>query len=182
MRTPELSAVDGLRLRLRLVVLEDAAYIHGLRSDPAYNVFLSEYSGTVETQAAWLSRYKEREAAGREYYYIIERKPDHQPCGVVRLYDITEETFTWGSWILDHNKPAKAALESALLSFSLGFDTLALSTALVDVRNNNDKARAIYERLGMRYLRHDTQDTYFEYTSDQYHTDLARHWSIIRAG
>ncbi|MCY4334702.1 MAG: GNAT family N-acetyltransferase [Litoreibacter sp.] len=182
MARPEISVIDGIRLRLRLVTLDDAAYIHALRRDPKYNSYLSAYQGTVDTQRAWLEAYKQRESAGAEFYYVIERRDKTQPCGVVRLYEITQESFTWGSWILDHRKPAKAALESATLSFGVGFEQLGLPKALVDVRNNNVKARAIYERFGMRYLRHTSLDTYFEYSAEQYFSDLDHHMSILRNG
>ena len=82
------SEMTGSRLRLRPVMPEDAAFIHGLRTDPAYNTHLSPVTGTVDDQRAWIEAYKVREAAGEEIYYVIERR-DGVPCGVVRLYDIT---------------------------------------------------------------------------------------------
>ena len=112
--------IEGPNLRLRLIEQSDAAYVHGLRTDARYNTHLSEVTGTAEDQRQWIERYKSREAKLEELYYVIERK-DGVRCGVVRLYDIQADCFTWGSWILDENKPRKAALESAVLSFGLGF-------------------------------------------------------------
>ncbi|MCV2877676.1 GNAT family N-acetyltransferase [Sedimentimonas flavescens] len=157
-----LERIEGPNLVLRLARPEDAAYIHGLRMNPAYNQHLSQVSGSVEDQRRWIEGYKAREAAGTEFYYVIERK-DGQPCGLVRLYDITERTFTWGSWILDENKPHKAALESALLSFSVGFEVLGCELAHVDVRCENHHAEAFYRRLGMEETHRTTQDIYFLY-------------------
>ena len=121
----ELKRLCHRRLCLRLVEPEDADFIHGLRMDPAYNAHLSAVDGTAADQRAWISRYKEREAAGRELYYVIERR-DGTPCGLVRLYGIGTDGFTWGSWILNRDKPAGAALESAVLSFGVGFEKLGL--------------------------------------------------------
>ena len=42
------SEMTGSRLRLRPVMSEDAAFIHGLRTDPAYNTHLSPVTGTVD--------------------------------------------------------------------------------------------------------------------------------------
>jgi len=159
---PELSRIDGVRLSLRLVEPDDAAYIQGLRTNPAYNQHLSAVTGTAEDQRAWIEAYKDREAAGTEYYFVIERKAGER-CGVVRLYDITEDRFTWGSWILDHNKPRKAALESAVLSFGVGFDVLGLDVANVDVRVKNTHAEAFYRRLAMTETHRTERDIYFEY-------------------
>jgi len=155
--------IAGKGLRLRPVMPEDAAFIHGLRTDPAYNTHLSPVTGTVADQRAWITAYKTREAAGAELYYIIERL-DGVPCGVVRLYDITAESFTWGSWILNAEKPPKAALESALLSFSVGFVSLGRARADIDVRKENEKAIAFYRRFGMVETGQDADNLYFELT------------------
>jgi len=57
-----LSRIDGIQLSLRLVLPDDAAYIHALRSNPAYNSHLSTVSGTVDDQRRWIEAYKSREA------------------------------------------------------------------------------------------------------------------------
>lgn len=156
------SRLEGRVCALRLIEPEDADYVYALRTDPRFNLHLSRVDGTVADQRAWIERYKLREARGSEYYYVIEGL-DGTRCGLVRLYDIEADRFTWGSWILDENKPRKAALESALLSFGFGFETLGLETALVDVRLDNARARSIYEWLGMRLDREDETDAYFVY-------------------
>jgi RimJ/RimL family protein N-acetyltransferase len=175
---PALSRIDGIKLSLRLVQPEDAAYIHGLRMDPAYNGHLSLVTGTVEDQRNWIETYKARETAGSEYYFVIERK-DGVRCGVVRLYDITGDQFTWGSWILDHNKTSKAALESAVLSFGVGFDTLGLDMANVDVRAKNTHAEAFYRRLGMTEVRRTEQDIFFVYSRAQFTATKDVYLSIL---
>lgn len=175
---PERGRVEGLNLVLRLIRPDDAQYVHGLRSDPAYNRHLSEIRGTVEDQRRWIEDYKAREAEGREFYYVIERK-DGVRCGLVRLYDIREDSFTWGSWILDANKPPKAALESAVLSFQVGFEMLARSRALVDVRVQNDRAIALYRRLGMTEMYRTELDIYFEYMKARYEADRPGYLAIL---
>lgn len=173
-----LARVEGPNLILRLIRPEDADYVHALRTDPAYNRHLSEVRGTAEDQRRWIEGYKAREADLRELYYVIERK-DGTRCGLVRLYDIGAESFTWGSWILDHNKTRKAALESAVLSFGVGFDGLGLSQALVDVRIGNAQALAIYQRLGMIELRRDDQDIYFTYPRVRFEADRPGYLAIL---
>jgi RimJ/RimL family protein N-acetyltransferase len=173
-----LSRIEGVHLSLRLVEPWDAAYIHGLRTDPAYNEHLSVVTGSVEDQRGWIETYKAREVAGSEYYFVIERR-DGTRCGVVRLYDITGNRFTWGSWILDYNKPAKAALESAVLSFGVGFDTLALDVANVDVRVNNTHAEAFYRRLGMVEISRTEQDVFFEYSCERFNAERGAYVSIL---
>lgn len=179
-----ISRVEGPTLTLRLIQPEDAAYVHALRVNPTYNRHLSEVRGTAEDQRRWIEAYKAREAEVRELYYVIERK-DGIRCGLVRLYDIGRDSFTWGSWILDHNKTRKAALESAVLSFGVGFEGLGLPQALVDVRLGNDRALAFYQRLKMRELRRDHSDVYFSYPQRQFMDDRPGYLAILeeeRAG
>lgn len=174
-----LSRVEGPNLALRLITPDDAAYVHGLRMNPAYNEHLSEVQGTAEDQRRWIEGYRTREDEGREFYYVIERK-DGQPCGVVRLYNLEAESFTWGSWILDANKPPKAALESAVLSFGIGFEAFHRQTAIVDVRINNEHAQAFYRRLGMIETHKTETDIFFVYPRTRYEADRESYMAVLR--
>lgn len=165
--------VEGPQLRLRPVRPEDAAYIHSLRVHPALNRYLSAVIGTVEDQCIWIERYMLREEAGMEIYYIVERLDSRRPCGTVRLYDIDVDAFTWGSWILDNNKTWKAALESAVLSFRVGFNSLEKNLARVRVRVANKRANAFYRRLGMIETARTTSDISYIYLRSRYDADLS---------
>lgn len=175
---PKLGAVSGPNLALRLITPADAEYVYGLRTDPAYNTHLSEVHGSVADQRRWIEAYKAREAGLRELYYVIERR-DGVRCGLVRLYDITADSFTWGSWILDQNKPPKAALESVILSFGIGFGGLGLPRACVDVRIDNAKAVSIYRRLGMSEIRRDSENIYFFYDRSAFEAGRPGYLAIL---
>ena len=167
---PALTRVEGPNLVLRLIRPDDADYVFGLRTDPAFNRHLSEVRGTVVDQRRWIEFYKAREADLRELYYVIERK-DGIRCGLVRLYEFGQETFTWGSWILDKSKPPKAALESAVLSFHVGFEMLGYEKALVEARAENENAIAFYRRLGMTETGRADEDVYFMYLRHRFEAD-----------
>jgi RimJ/RimL family protein N-acetyltransferase len=173
-----LDRVEGPNLVLRLIQPADAGYVYGLRINPAYNSHLSEIRGTADDQRRWIDDYKAREADGSELYYIIERR-DGMRCGTVRLYDIQVESFTWGSWILDQNKPPKAALESAMLSFGIGFQDLGLERATVDVRIANTHAEAFYRRLGMTETHRTEQDIFFVYPRSRFEAVRAGYQAIL---
>ena len=179
MKHPALSKIDGVQLSLRLVQPEDAPYIHGLRTDPTYNGHLSTVTGTVEDQRSWIEAYKTREAAGSEYYFVIERK-DGVRCGVVRLYDITGDQFTWGSWILDHNKPRKAALESAMLIYRYGFEVLGLSRSVFEVRRENENTLAFHRRLKATQTHEDEHEIFFVYSRAQFDATKDEYLSILK--
>jgi RimJ/RimL family protein N-acetyltransferase len=173
-----LSRVEGVRLSLRLVMPDDATYIHGLRTDPAYNSHLSAVTGTVEGQRGWIETYKTREAARTEYYFVIERT-DGVRCGVVRLYDIKSDEFTWGSWILDENKPSKAALESAVLIYRYGFEVLGFDKAVFDVRRENERTLAFHRRFGAIETGRDETNFHFEYTIKKFAADRLAHMAVV---
>lgn len=156
------SSVSGAVITLKLAVEDDAAFIWGLRNDPRYNSHLSTTTGTVEDQKAWLRRYKEREAAGSEFYFCIFRNDDNRPCGTVRIYDIRDGQFTWGSWILNEDKPAKAALDTALQVYRYGFDALKLKKSVYDVRRDNAHTLRFHDRFGGIRTGEDTENIYYE--------------------
>ncbi len=173
------SLIDGPSLRLRLIQPDDADYVYALRKDPTYNQYLSKLRGTVDDQRRWIEGCKTREAAGSEFYYVVERRDDGRRCGLVRLYDIGTDHFTWGSWILDHNKPPKAALESAVLSFGAGFDLQGMTHSLVDVRRANAHAEAFYRRFGMVEIDADAQDIFFTYSRETFLRDRPSHLAVL---
>jgi len=171
--------IEGPRLRLRPVVPDDAAYIHALRTDPRYNAHLSPVAGNAEQQRQWIECYLEREAQGREIYFVIERRNDAQRCGVVRLYDITELQFTWGSWILDENKPSKAALESAVLIYQMAFGIMQKRRAVFDVRSDNERTLSFHRRFGAMEMYADEMNIYFEYSREQFIEELSNFQRLL---
>lgn len=180
MTSLELERVTGPNLALRLIRPDDAAYVYSLRSDSRYNTHLSTVTGTTEDQRNWIIAYKARETEGVEYYYIIERLSNGLPCGLVRLYDIEGDQFTWGSWVLDDNKPVKAALESAVLSFGVAFNMLGKQKGLIDVRTQNQRAIDFYRGFGMTQIRYDEETIYFNYPRERFEADYEAHMSILQ--
>lgn len=178
--TPDahLEPIEGPNLTLRLIRPDDAEYVHSLRTDPAYNQHLSQVTGGVEDQRNWIIGYKGREAGRQELYYVIERK-DGIRCGLVRLYEITPESFTWGSWILDHNKPFKAALESAVLIYTIGFEALNIPKAVFDVRRENVHTISFHQRFKATMTHETDLDVFFEYTKEQFFADKPQYLAMI---
>ena len=143
--------------------------MHGSRLQTAPVTGQWRGGGTARLE---ITACKAREAAGGEAYYIIGRRDSGRSCGAVRLYDIGADSFTWGSWILTGDKPPKAALESAVLSFDVGFARLGKARALIDVRRDNARAIAFYRRFGMIETGADERDLFFECRPD--HVTRAR--------
>ena len=155
--------LTGHRVILREAGPGDAAYLYGLRTDPALAAHLSPPPPSVAAQRDWLAGYAARAAAGAERYFVIERRDDGRPCGAVRIYSIDRAagTFTWGSWILDASKPPMAALDSALRVYRHAFDDLGLTCAVFDVRADNARTLAFHDRFGARRTGTDGRDVFF---------------------
>jgi RimJ/RimL family protein N-acetyltransferase len=176
----ERRVMEGVSLRLRPITPDDYIYIYGLQADPALSLHLSAVRGTALEQRDWILRYKKRESRRQEVYYIVERLDDCTACGTVRIYDIHAAEFTWGSWILDHNKTHKAALESAILIYTLGFCHLRCERAIFDVRRDNQHTLAFHRRFGAQEIYADNNNVYFEYMRDWFEADLEKYRSIVR--
>lgn len=146
---------------LRLIRIEDAGFVLKLRLDERYNRFLSPVKSDLEAQEKWIADYKKEEAAGRQFYFIIERL-DGVPCGTVRIYDIKGDSFCWGSWILNDSKTRYAAVESALLVYDFGFNELGFSKSHFDVVKKNVQVISFHKKMGAIEVGEDDVNIYFE--------------------
>lgn len=155
-------------IEMRLARPSDAEYIYSLRINPVYNQHLSSAPPTVEAQAQFLKGYVEREQTGKEYYFVIKNKATGLDCGTVRIYDLREGSFCWGSWILDTNKPRFAAIESALFIYDFGFGALKFGSSHFDVRKDNVRVISFHERFGARRVDENEIDVFFNLS----HKDL----------
>lgn len=172
---------SGKTIRLDLAVPDDAQFIHSLRVDPTYNTHLSHVTGGVASQAEWLKNYKLREAQGHEFYFVIRRIDNNVPVGTVRLYDFQPEraSFSWGSWILNKDKTPKAAIESALLVYAVGFEELGFKSCHFEVRKENGGVIKFHERLGAQKVREDADNDYFVMTPAVYKSFLEKNSHFI---
>ena len=134
-------------VRLRLIEEQDAEFVLTLRLDDRYNQFLSSVNPSIAAQKEWIKKYKTDETEGTQYYFIIESL-DGTPCGTVRIYDLKEDSFCWGSWILNENKTRYAALESAFLVYQFAFENLNFKKSHFDVRKGNDRVISFHEKMG----------------------------------
>ncbi|EEZ5993724.1 GNAT family N-acetyltransferase, partial [Escherichia coli] len=133
-------------VKLRLVNESDASFILSLRLNENYNKFLSSVNNDIEKQKVWIRNYKQKENNNEEFYFIIETL-DGIPCGTVRIYDIHNNSFSWGSWILNESKTRTAAIESALLVYIFGFDIKGYSRCHFEVMKGNEKVISFHEKF-----------------------------------
>jgi len=150
---------------MRLVEESDAEFILSLRTDDKYNKHLSSVSQDVDSQVQWIKNYKKDETERKQFYFIIERN-DGVKCGTVRVYDIQNDSFSWGSWILNEEKTRYAAIESAFLVYKFGFGELGFNKCHFEVRKGNDKVISFHEKMGALRTGETSMEYLFEITSD----------------
>lgn len=115
--------IEGVAFRLRPVSDADASLMLGLRTNSDLIRYLHPIRPSLEDQLAWLNCYYER---SNDYYFVVERKRDSSPEGLISLYEIDDESQSgeWGRWILSPR--SLAAVESAWLIYRCAFETLGL--------------------------------------------------------
>ena len=145
-RIHRVAQLPGRTILLREVQEGDAAFILSLRLDPRKNRYLSPVVDDVDRQREWIRGYLRSDG---QAYFIICAQEDGEPLGTVRLYDAIGDSFSWGSWILKDGAPAAAAVESAVLVYSLGLHW-GFRHAHFQVHQGNTSVLAFHERFGAR--------------------------------
>lgn len=111
-------------VQIRFVNEDDAAFIVRLRTDPRLTRFIHDTDSNIDKQKAWIRKYKEREAAGTEYYFAVSI--DNKTQGFIRIYSIHDKTFTVGSIIMDKEAPIHCALAATIVAKEIAFEVLGL--------------------------------------------------------
>ena len=157
--------LESKTVRLRFVEESDAEFILSLRLDDRYNQFLSKVKPDLKAQKSWIKTYKTDEAEGKQFYFIIERL-DGTPCGTVRVYDLREDSFCWGSWILNEDKTRYSAIESTFLVYEFGFRHLGFKKSHFNVMKANRSVVKYHRRMGALEVGEDEQNFYFIITEE----------------
>jgi RimJ/RimL family protein N-acetyltransferase len=152
-------------IKLRLACESDAGFILSLRLDERLNTHLSKVEDDLNKQKEWLKQYKLEEEIGKQYYFIVERN-DGVFCGTVRIYDLKDDSFCWGSWILNEDKTRTAAIESAFQVYEFGFDKLGFVKSHFEVRKNNLSVNRFHQKMGAKKTGEDEDNVYYEITKE----------------
>lgn len=149
--------IEGRQLTLRDATEADAAFIHGLRTDPVRARFLSAVPPQVQAQATWLRAYAQDDS---QAYFVVADAASEQPFGTVRIYGARGDAFSWGSWLLQVGLPARFAIESALMVYHYAL-WLGFRSAYFEVRQENVSVWRFHENFGAR--RTGVRDDHFQY-------------------
>lgn len=159
--------LNGKNINLRTVETTDAEFIYTMRQNQKKTKYLSQVTGTVDSQKEWIKNYKHREEIKQEFYFVIESK-NEEKLGLIRIYDFQNDSFCWGSWLIKEEAPKTTAIESALQIYEFGFYTLKFQKSHFDVRKGNDKVIAFHQRFGAKIVDENDLDYFFKFEKNDY--------------
>lgn len=131
---------------VRLVEESDAKFIVDIRTKWNDTNFLEKTSPDVQKQKEWIRAYKERESLGVDYYFIYYA--EGKPFGVNRIYDITEDECTGGSWVCAPNTEPSLVIISNIIEREIIFDVLQYPYTKFEVSKGNDKIVKYHKSFG----------------------------------
>lgn len=169
--------INGKNVSLRFVEESDAAFLVSLRTNEKLNRFLSSVDHDVEKQRVWIENYKVKEKNREEYYFIIEDKKN-APVGAVRVYDLQEDSFSWGSWIITPGKSPAIAIESAVRVYKFAFEELGYQHAHFEVMKGNNSVMKFHKNFGAIQTNEDDSFIYFENTKERVEKAFERYKSF----
>lgn len=168
--------IEGKNIDLRLVTVNDAEFILSLRLDPALNAYLSPVEDDIEKQRAWIRNCLQKNK--EEWYFIIQNKKG-KPVGTVRIYDIQEDSFCWGSWIVKPEARYYASVESAILLYQYAFNDLGFTGSHFYVRKNNKEVISFHLKLGAEIIREDDLNVFFIFRLEDFLAKKDKYSALI---
>ena len=154
----------GKYVTLREVREDDAEFILNLRCDEKKSKFLHKTEFDIENQKKYIKSYFEK---SDEWYFISEDK-DGNPIGTYRIYDLKEESFCIGSWLMVDGTTVEQSFETDYLVRIYGFDVLCFNKIHFDVRKGNKKVLRYHKSVGAVQVGETDIDYLFEIEKETY--------------
>jgi hypothetical protein len=167
---------DGITLRL--VEKSDSKFVLDLRNDKKLGQNISFTSPDIDDQINWIEEYKKREISKEEFYFIFEDS-SHQPWGTVRLYNLTSDSFTIGSWICKEGNKDKIAIKAWLKIVEFGFNELNYKTCLFDIRKKNFSVLYFAYLFQPKCINENELDYYFSLDKGTFYKNLEKVTMIL---
>lgn len=130
-------------IRLRPVTMDDADFIYQIRRHPELSKYIGEFDAQYSVHQRWLEEYLQREG---DYYFCIELLTG-KPVGTIAIYNIANQSGSWGRWIITPTVPAAPA--SVWLIFHVAFDLLGLSEVYSNTVMENGSVVSFHDHCGL---------------------------------
>ena len=165
-------------ITIRFVEISDSKFVLDLRTDAKLGQNISYTSPSLDDQIKWIEEYKKREANREEFYFIFEDS-FHQPWGTVRLYSLTNNCFTVGSWICREGNKQKIAIKAWLKCVDFGFNELNHNICLFDIRKKNISVLYFAYLFHPKRINENEFDYYFSLDKETYYQNREKVMKIL---
>ena len=162
--THNFKPIKGKYVNLREAEVDDAIFILALRCDEKKSRFLHKTENNLEKQIEYLKHYK---TLDNEWYFIIENK-QHKPKGTIRLYNIHDNQFTGGSWLMVSDALPEESIEGDILAGQYAFEKLGFEQSVFDVRKKNKKVVRYHLISGSKIIDETNEDYIFKTTKEDF--------------
>ena len=152
----------------RLVEMEDAEFILSLRNNEKLSRHINPTSTDIEDQINWLNEYKIRENNGKDFYIICLKEDKKTKLGLNRIYNITDDTFEFGSWLYSPDAGPNVAVLGDLFTKSLAFENLKLKTCKMETKKKNTRVLRYAKSYKPKFTGEDELNYYFESDYDNF--------------
>ncbi len=152
---------------VRLVEEKDAEFILSLRTDEKLARFLHKTDNDINKQIEWIKAYKEREKQGIDYYFIYFYQDI--PYALNRIYDITEQQCTGGSWISKPGTNVEQTMATMLIARDIMFEELEIKQDMFDVRKGNKQVQKIHKMMGAKQVGETELDYLYSMNEEDYY-------------
>ena len=106
-----------------------------------------------------------------EWYFIIEDL-NHIPLGTLRIYDVVDDHYTSGSWLMKDGSTLAQAVEGVILLKDFAFNELGFDKDIFDVRKQNKKVLNFHKMCGAKIISEDQENYYFELTRETFNKKI----------
>jgi hypothetical protein len=167
---------------IRLVEVQDAEFIFNLRTNPLLNKYLHEIGGTIKDQEVWISKYKNREANGEEFYFINIDPETDNAVGLNRIYNFNNSIFELGSWIYLPSADISKSITGDIIVKEIAFETLGFKVCTFNVRKENKSVVRYHKMFPSDIVGEDEINLYFELKNEVFEINKNKYLEIFGYG
>ena len=174
---PSNFCIEKYGIKARFVDVSDVDFVLSLRSDKELTKYIHQINNDRDAQIAWIKGYKEREREGKEYYFIFSK--DGVEYGLERIYDVTNDSYTHGSFLFKPNAPIGMSSLCDIITREVGFDVLGIPRNLFDVRKENKNVLHYHKTFNPTFLYETELDYFFELSKENFDKNKQKYLRIF---
>lgn len=150
----------------RMAREEDSEFILSLRTDERLSRYIHSTDADLDKQREWMRLYKQREAAGSDYYFLYSY--EGVPFGLSRIYDIERDRATGGSWVCRRGTEVQQSMATTLIARDILFEILGFELDHFDVRKGNKQVQKMHHMFGAEVVGETELDLLYVLTKENY--------------